>query len=169
MQRGDAAARTQEDDMNRFRSAIAAALVAALMAGGAAYAQGPRAGGQGRGVRGVAGGLPLASLNLTQAQQDLIRDIRERGREQGRQLETKLREAQAAQRKAVSAIPANEAAIRSATLALAELQADMAIQQARMQNEIFAALTPAQQEQVRQAIAAREQRPERGARGRTAQ
>lgn len=158
--------------MNRFRSAIAAALVAALMAGGAAYAQGPRAGGpgggQGRGGRAVVGGLPLASLNLTQAQQDLIRDIRERGREQSQQLETKLREAQAAQRNAVSAIPVNEAAIRSATLALAELQADAAIQQARVQNEIFAALTSAQQDQVRQAIAAREQqaRPARGARGR---
>jgi Spy/CpxP family protein refolding chaperone len=114
-------------------------------------------------------GLPLEALNLTQAQQDLIRDIRERGREQGQQLEAKLREAQAAQQRAVSAIPVNEAAIRSATLALAELQADAAIQQARVQSEIFAALTPAQQEQARQAIAAREQRPQRGARPQKAQ
>ena len=145
--------------MTRFRISIAAVLVAALTAGGAAFAQGPRAGGPGGrgGGRAMAGALPLASLDLTQAQQDLVRDIRERGRAQGGQLDARLRAAHEAQRRAVAAIPIDEAAIRAATLALAEVQADVAIHQARVQNEIFAALTAAQQGQVKEALAAREQ------------
>jgi protein CpxP len=145
--------------MTRFRISIAAVLVAALTAGGAAFAQGPRAGGPGgRGGGGaLAGALPLASLDLTQAQQDLVRDIRERGREQGRQLGARLGEAREAQRRAVAAMPINEAAIRAATLALAEVQADVAIHQARVQNEIFAALTAEQHGRVKEALAAREQ------------
>jgi Spy/CpxP family protein refolding chaperone len=148
--------------MNRFRWMMAAALVAALGAGSVAFAQGPRGGGPGRpggpGGRGLMGGLPLASLNLTQAQQDLIRDIRERSRGEMSQIDAKLRQAHVAQRKAVSTIPLNEGAIRAATLAVAEVQADTAILQARVQNEIFAALTSEQQEQVKKALAEREQR-----------
>ena len=95
------------------------------------------------------GGLPLGALNLTQAQQDLVRDIRERNRESARPLEQRLREAHAAQRSAVESIPANESAIRAATLALAEVQAEVAIHQARMQNEVWNALTAEQQGQVK--------------------
>lgn len=149
--------------MIRFRSFTAAALVASLLATGVAFAQGPRGGGPGGlgragGAFGRMGGLPLASLNLTQAQQDLIRDIRERNREAARPLEERLREAQEAQRKAVESIPPNEAAIRTATLALAEVQADLAIHQARMQTEIWNALTSAQQEQLKQLQAQRDER-----------
>ena len=149
--------------MNRFRWMTAVALAAALCIGGAASAQGPRGGGPGRaggpGGRGL-GALPLASLNLTQAQQDLIRDIRERSRGEMSPIEAKLRQAQAAQQKAVSAIPLNEGAIRAATLSLAEVQAEAAILQARVQNEIFASLTSDQQAQVKKALAEREQRIE---------
>ena len=143
-----------------IRSFIAGALMAGMLTTGAAYAQGRGPGGPGSPAigRGTMRGLPLGSLNLTQAQQDLIRDIRQRHREEARQIETRLREAQEAQRKAVSAIPLNESQIRAATLALAEVQAELAVQQGRVQNEIFAALTPEQQAQVRQAIADREQR-----------
>jgi Spy/CpxP family protein refolding chaperone len=158
--------------MNRFRWMTAVAL-AAMLSAGAAFAQGPRAGGPGLperlgavplaraggpGGRGVMGLLPLASLNLTQAQQDLIRDIRERSRTEMTQIEAKLRQAHAAQRQAVSAIPLNEGAIRAATLAVAEVQADASILQARVQNEIFAVLSSEQQEQVKKVLAEREQR-----------
>lgn len=147
--------------MKRFRDLTAGALVAGLLAGGAAFAQGPRGGGPGRTApagRGIMAGPGLERLNLTQAQQDLIRDIRERHRNEARQAQTRLRELQEAQRNAVEAIPLNEPLIRSATMALAEAQAELAVQQARVQNEIFAALTPAQQEQLTRARAEREQR-----------
>jgi Spy/CpxP family protein refolding chaperone len=147
--------------MTRFRYLTAGVLVAGLLAGGAALAQGPRGGGAGRGAamgRGMVGGLSLEALNLTQAQQDLIRDIRERHRNDARQAEAKLRELQDAQRQAIQAIPLDEPLIRSTTLALAEAQVDFAVQQARVQNEIFAALTPAQQDQLTKARAEQAQR-----------
>ena len=150
-----------------IRKLVAGAAVAAVLTTGFAFAQGPleerrqvgplrRADEPGRGGRG--GALPLAAVNLTQAQQDLIRDIRERNREAARSLEQKLRPAQAAQRQAMDAIPANENAIRAATLALAEVQADIAIHQARTQNEIWNALTADQQAQVRKLQAERDAR-----------
>lgn len=148
--------------MKRLQMGAAIALAAVLSIGAVAEAQGPRAGGPGRGHgfggRGALGGLPLASLNLTQAQQDLIRDIRERQRTELQQVEAKLRDARLAQQRAVSAIPVNENAIRTATLALAEVETEIAIQQARVRSEIFAALTSEQQETVKKALAEREQR-----------
>ena len=148
--------------MKRFQIVIAAALAAILSIGALAEAQGPAGGGRGKqagpGGRGFAGALPLRELNLTQAQQDLIRDIRERNRADLQQIEGRAREARAAQEKAVNAIPFNEAAIRSTTLALAEVQAEIAVHQARVQNEIFAALTSDQQAAVRKALLEREQR-----------
>ena len=147
--------------MKRFHVISAAVLAAVLSVGALAEAQGPAAAGRpgrgGPGGRGFAGALPLRSLNLTQAQQDLIRDIRERNRTEMQQIEGKAREARVAQEKAVNAIPFNEAAVRSASLALAEVQADIAVHQARVQSEIFATLTAEQQEAVKKALAAREQ------------
>ena len=150
--------------MNRFRITTAAVLVAALGLGSAALAQGPRGGGPGGpgrggpGGRGALGGLPVGQLNLTQAQQDLIRDIRERNSTELKQVETRVREAHAAQQKAIEAIPVNEAAIRAATLALGEVQADVAVLQARVRGEIFASLTADQQAQVKKLLAERDQR-----------
>src|SRR5688500_10276776 len=150
--------------MKRVHVITAAILTAVMSVGGAALAQGPRAGGPGGPGRagGAAGrglsGLPLAALDLTQAQQDLIRDIRQRHSEEVRSVETRARAAHDAQRQAIEAIPLNEAAIRSTTLALAEVQADLAVLQARVQNEVFAALTPEQQARVKQARAEREKR-----------
>jgi len=48
--------------------------------------------------------------------------------------------------------------IRSSTQAMVEAQTELAIQQARMQSEIFALLTPAQQEQAKKLQAEREAR-----------
>ena len=148
--------------MKRIYGIAAIMLAAVLSSGALTEAQGQRGGGPGGrhgfAGRGAVSGLPLASLNLTQAQQDLIRDIRERQSEERRQIEARLRDAHAAQQQAATAIPLNEAAIRQTTLAAAEEHAEMAIHQARVRNEIFAALTAEQQATVKQAQADRQQR-----------
>jgi Spy/CpxP family protein refolding chaperone len=152
--------------MNRFRSLSIAAVVTALLAGGVVFAQGPGAGGRrgpggfgghgGPGGRG--GGLPLRELNLNEAQQQQIRDITTQYRDQNRAAAEQLRTALDAQRKAVETLPVNEGLIRSTTQALVEAQTELAVQQARMQSDIFALLTSAQQEQVRKLQADREAR-----------
>lgn len=149
--------------MKRFRTVAAVALAGVLGAGTLAEAQGPRPVGpfgreHGAGARGALGGLPVGTLNLTQAQQDLIRDIRERHRANLQQVEATLRAARLAQQKAVNAIPADEGAIRAATLAAADAEAEIAVEQARLRSEIYAALTPEQQQRVTTALAEREQR-----------
>ena len=63
-----------------------------------------------------------------------------------------------AQRKAVATIPVNEQLIRSTTQELAEAQTEMAIQQARLQTEIFGLLTPEQQAQAKKLQAERDAR-----------
>jgi len=149
---------------SRITTFIAGSLLMALFTTVNAFAQGPRGGGpgalgRGAGPAGRVGGLPLAGLNLTQAQQDFIRDIRQRNRESARAIEERLREAQEAQHRAMEAMPPDEGAIRAAILALANVQADLAIHQARMQTEIWFTLTPDQQTQVMTRQAERDQRP----------
>jgi Spy/CpxP family protein refolding chaperone len=156
--------------MTRYRSFIVTAVFAALVAAGAAYAQGPGFGRGGRGPDGFGGpggrggpgaalgGLPLRQLNLSETQQQQIRDVAQQYREQNQQAAEQLRTAMEAQRKAVDALPVNEGLIRSTTQALVEAQTELAIQRARMQSEIFALLTPAQQEQAKTLQADRDTR-----------
>jgi Spy/CpxP family protein refolding chaperone len=163
----------QEADMNRFHSVMAGALVAGLLLGGVASAQGPRGGGPGgppfgaagdaggrRGPGGRAGGpaLALGALDLTDGQEQQIRDIRAQERDRMRQLDDRLRKAGEAQRGAIETVPLNEGAIRAATQALADVQADQAIQQAHVYNLIWAVLTPAQQSQAKSVRTQREGR-----------
>jgi len=134
--------------MNRFRSITVTAVLATVLAGGAALAQGPGPGGrQGRGpgAFGAGGGLPLRALNLSEAQQDQVRTLTQQYRTQNRAAADRLRTAMDAQRNAVATMPVNEELIRSTTRDLAEAQAEVAIQQARLQTEIFGLLTPEQQ------------------------
>ncbi len=162
--------------MNRFRSLTAGAVVAGLLTSGATFAQGGRDGGP-AGPGGRAGGrgpmagpgLALRGLNLTETQQQQVRDIRERYRQETQQAAQRVREAMQAQRKAVDAIPVNEGAIRSTTFALAEAQTEAAIQQARVNGEVWSVLTAAQLEQVKTLLAAGAARAEqRGNRTRPA-
>ena len=134
--------------MNRFRTFTAAALAAGLLAGGAVHAQDAGAGGRGeRGaIRGP--GIALRALTLTEVQQQQVREIRERYREAARGVQQRVRQAMEAQRKAVEALPVNEGQIRATTFELAEAQTEAAIQQARVNGEIWFVLTPEQQEQV---------------------
>src|SRR5437764_1928589 len=97
--------------MTRFRSLTLTAALAGLLAGGVAFAQGPGPGRRGpggpgglggpggpggRGGPGVAG-LPLRALNLTEAQQDQVKQLTDQYREQSRNLAEQLRTAIEAQ------------------------------------------------------------------------
>ncbi len=152
--------------MSRFRIVTVTAALTGLLAAGAiaAQVQGPGPGGRGGGPGlaggpgGRGGGLPLRQLNLSDTQQQQIRDVTQQYRDQNRQAAAQLRTAMDAQRKAVQTLPVNEGLIRSTTQALVEAQTELAIQQARMQGEIFALLTPAQQEQAKKLQAEREAR-----------
>ena len=135
--------------MNRVRSFTTAAALTAVLAGGVAFAQGP---GGGRGPGGPGGpdaGLPLRGLNLTEAQQEQVKTVRQQYRDQNRAAAEKLRAAFDAQRKAVETVPVDESAIRATTQSLADAQTEMALQQARVYSEIYALLTPEQQAQAK--------------------
>jgi len=153
--------------MTRFRALTTlTAVLASLFAGGVAFAQGPGPGrrgpggfgGPGPGGPGGPGGLPLQALNLSETQQDQIKQLMQQYRQQNQNVGEQLRTAMEAQRNAVETIPVDEALIRSTTQALVDAQTDVAIQQARLRSEIFALLTPDQQAQVRKLQAERNQR-----------
>jgi protein CpxP len=131
-------------------------------------AQGPgpaRRGPDGFGGPGRPGRLPLQALNLSDAQQDQIKQLTEQFRTQTESVGAQLRTAMEAQRKAVDAIPADEGLIRSTTQALVEAQTEMAIQRARLHNEIFAMLTPEQQAEAKKLQTERSNRVQERQRG----
>ena len=161
--------------MTRFRVFALTALLASVLAGGITFAQGQgpgrrgagglggfggpgRGGPGGPGEPGGPGGLPLRALNLSEAQQDQIKQLTEQYRAQNQNVGEQLRTALEAQRKAVDTLPVDEGLIRSTTQALVEAQTEMAVQQARLHGEIFALLTPDQQAQVMKLQAERNQR-----------
>lgn len=86
-------------------------------------------------------------LSLTQAQRAEIRTFREAQRPEVRVRREKMRAARAQLRQAITADVPDEAAIRAAAGALAELQADEAVLQARTRAHIMSVLTPEQQAQ----------------------
>jgi protein CpxP len=144
--------------MIRFRTFTAGVLVAGLLASGAAFAQdqgGPGRPGGGRGGRlgGPGGpgdvGLPLQQLNLSDSQRQQIRELIQRRRQEGEQVQTRLRAAMDARRAAIEASPVNEGAIRSTTADLVAAETEAAILQAHLRADVLALLTPEQQDQVR--------------------
>ena len=149
--------------MKRIRTFVAGAVVAGMLASGAAFAQGPRGDGPGgRGGRGpgwVGGpGLAIRALDLTESQQQQVREIRERHAATAKAVGDRLRQALEAQRTAVQTVPFNEGLIRSTTFALAEAQTDAAVQEATIYNEMWTVLTPAQQAEAKQLQAERAKR-----------
>ena len=149
--------------MTHSRSLIAGALVIGLIASGVAFAQGRAGGPAGRGSRGLLGplggaALPLGALNLTDAQQQQIRDIRERNRDESRAAGEQLRAALTAQRNAVETVPVDEGLIRSTTQTLADAQTEVALQRAHLHAEVWGLLTSAQQDQAKKLRAEREAR-----------
>jgi len=142
--------------MNRLRWTAAVAVVA-LLAGGLVYAQGPRGGRPGGpGGRGPLAGLPLRELQLSDAQQEQVRQIRSRHEAQVRDAMTKVETARRAQRKAVETVPADEAQITSLTQDMVQAEVDVAIQASRLNSEIWSVLTPDQQSQLKKLRAERQ-------------
>jgi protein CpxP len=137
----------------------AVALVVGLASFGYAQGDGPR-GHRGRfgfgGPRGA--GLPLAALNLTDAQREQVKTVMQQHRNEMEAAGKQLREAFDAQHKAVETIPVNEGLIRSTSQTLASAQADMAVLRARVRSEIWSVLTPEQQAKAKELKAQREAR-----------
>lgn len=137
------------------RILIAAALVAALAGGTAlASAQGPRGGFGIQGPRGPMRGVPagdlgLRGIQLTDAQREQVRSIRESHQAEITEAVRKLRDAQRAFAEASRSAPVDEGAIRTRSTDLASAMAEEAIVRARLRAEVHALLTPEQQQQLR--------------------
>jgi len=135
--------------MNRFRSLAWGVALVALLATSVAYAQEPPGGGfGGRGGRGFGPGGPglvLNELNLTDAQREQVREIRGRYREQIQTLSRRLGDLTAKQRQAIETVPVNETLITSATQDMTQAEVEVAVQEARINADIWSVLTPEQQ------------------------
>jgi periplasmic protein CpxP/Spy len=147
--------------MFRFRSLATGVAAVALLATSVAFAQGPRGGGRFGGPGGPAPlGLEWRALNLTDAQREQVREIRERSREQMRAALQRLSEASDKQRQATETLPVNETLITSATQDMTQAQVEVAIQQARLNADVWSVLTPEQQAQATKLRAERKARLE---------
>jgi periplasmic protein CpxP/Spy len=134
--------------MNRFFFVAAGVLVATLVAGTSAFAQGPGRGAGHRGGRAGGPGLPLAQLDLTDQQRQQVRDIHERSRDAAQPLHQRFEQARLAQQQAIEATPVDEARIRAAAQELADVATELAVHRAKLRAEVFVVLTPAQREQA---------------------
>lgn len=143
--------------------ALSTLVTLAALAGVALAAQdsgpaGPRGRGPGVGPGGPQAGLELRALDLTGAQREQVQQLTQQHREQTRALFERARAAREAQRQAIEAMPFNEQQIRAAMQTVAEAETELAVQQARLQSDIYALLTPEQQQRVQKMRADREAR-----------
>ena len=140
------------------------AVVLVLVGGSLAIGQGPGPGGpRGRGPgMGPGGpgviGLPLAELNLTDAQRQQVSQLMEQFQAQNRTLVEQVRQGEETRRAAVEAIPVDEGRIRSVMQQVAEAETELAVQRARLHGEIHSLLTPEQQAQAQKIRADRQAR-----------
>ena len=122
----------------------------------------------GPGMRGGPGGpggmfgLPLRALELTDAQREQVKAIMESHRDAQKAAGDKMMEARKALHDAIAADAFDEAAIRAAAGAVAALDADAAVQQARIRAEIFAILTPEQVKKAKELRTGMENRMKEG-------
>jgi Spy/CpxP family protein refolding chaperone len=131
---------------------VSVAAAAGLMVAGATYAQtSPQA----------PPPTAPAGLSLTPAQREEIRTLREAQRKDAQPLREKMRTARRQLQQAMRADVPDEAAIRSAAGAVAALQADQAVQQARARAQFMSVLTPEQQARMKQARARAARRAQR--------
>ena len=127
------------------------ALVAVLLGFTLALAQGPGFGGprgRGAGPGDFTAAPVLRGLNLTDAQQQQVRQLAGQMREQSRPVVEEVRKAEQARRDAMEAMPLDEGRILRAMQQLGQAQTELAVLQARFQSDVYALLTPEQQEQV---------------------
>lgn len=133
-----------------------AAAVAVLLTGGfaagtvATHAQGGPRGGFGRGGHdfGLMREIGIGRLDLTDAQRQQVRTILQGQRDTQGQIRQRMRAAHKALNDAVSAPAFDEAAVRARSAELAAVQADAAVVRARIRSEVWAILTPEQQQKA---------------------
>jgi periplasmic protein CpxP/Spy len=144
------------------RVLIAAGIVAAVAGGTVALAQAPAPGGpgvHGPGRRGGPGAdFGLRGVDLTDAQRDQVRAIRESHQSEFDAARTKLRDAHRAFGEATRAATIDEAAIRARSAEVAAAMADEAILRAKVRAEVFAILTPEQQQKANEVRSSMKQR-----------
>jgi len=87
----------------------------------------------------------LQELNLTDAQREQVREIRDRYQEQTRTLTRRLGDLAAKQRQAIETLPVNETLITSATQDMTQAEVELAVQEARINADIWSVLSPEQQ------------------------
>ncbi len=97
-------------------------------------------------------------LGLSDEQKTQVKSILESHRADFKALADRAFQAHQALNAAVRADTVDEGAIRSASAAVAAVEADMAVARARTRAEVFQVLTPDQQTQAKQLQARREQR-----------
>jgi protein CpxP len=102
--------------------------------------------------------LALRGLDLTDAQREQVRQLTQQFREQNRPLAERMRQAMQARREAAQANPVDESRIRAASEELAQVQADLAVQEARLRNDVLALLTPEQRQKAEELRAQRDAR-----------
>lgn len=109
-------------------------------------------GGPGRGgpmgQPGPAGDLMLRRLNLTDAQRDQVKQIMDNHKDDQKALMDRLRPAHEALDTAVTASPLNEGAVRGAASELANVESDLAVERARIHQEVLQILTAEQKAQL---------------------
>ena len=146
--------------IRRSHVVVLTVIVVVLLGCAFALAQRPGfgPGDQGPGPGGFGAGLMLRDLNLTDAQQQQVRQLTEQLREQSRTLVEAVRKGEEARRDAVEAVPVDEPRIRAAMQQLGDAQTELAILQARFHSDVYALLTPDQQAQAQKVRADREAR-----------
>lgn len=112
----------------------------------------------GHGMRGGFAGHFAHNLNLTDAQQEQMRQIAARYRESTKALREQGREGRGGQFNAFNNGVFDEAAVRAAAQARANARVEMEVAHARMMSEMYAVLTP---EQKAQLAAERQQREQK--------
>ena len=143
----------------RLALLIALALLATPL-----LAQGPggigRPGPPGPGPDGEMHWQALEQLDLTSEQRDQIHQLLSDHRSATQELRETMRARHEALQDLVRADEVNESAIREAVMAAAETQADIAVAQAKLHQQIQAVLTPEQREKAEQLRLQHEQRRE---------
>jgi protein CpxP len=103
------------------------------------------------GPMGTLGPRFAARLNLTDAQKEQVKNIRESHREELKALSDRAAAARRGVQAAATAETLDEGLIRARAAELATIESDLVVAHARIHAEVFRILTPEQQTQAREA------------------
>lgn len=103
-------------------------------------------------------GRGLRALGLSDAQRDQVRTILQSHKDEFAPIGERMRAAHQGMRALIEADPADADAIRAKSQELAAVEADAAILGAKVRGEVFAVLTPEQQQKAKDLRATMEQR-----------